>query len=187
MDNPTQVLTTLDRRLDHPVSLVLYGRAALCLGFDSSRREFATTQDVDGIIPLDQADQLTDDPQFWEAIELTNKDLESKGLYLTHLFREDQVILRRNWKQRIVPLSRPATRWLKLFRPATIDLILTKMMRGNDEEDLKDIEFLLGHDRVSRAAVEEAFAEAFIPDIPELREMFTKAKPIVAELASRSA
>ncbi len=187
MDNPTQVLTTLDRRLDHPVPLVLYGRAALCLGFDSTRSEFATTQDVDGIIPLDQADQLTDDPQFWEAIELTNKDLESKELYLTHLFREDQVILREKWKQNIVPLSRPETRWLKLFRPATIDLILTKMMRGNDEEDLKDIEFLLGHDRISSQAVEAAYAEAVVPDIPELREAFTKAKPIVIELAEHLA
>jgi len=187
VDNPTQVLTTLDRRLDHPVSLVLYGRAALCLGFDSTRREFATTQDVDGIIPLDQADHLTDDPQFWEAIELTNKDLESKGLYLTHLFREDQVILREKWKQNIVPVSRPETRWLKLFRPATIDLILTKMMRGNDEEDLKDIEFLVGHDRITPQAFEAACAEAVIPDIPELHEAFAKAKPIVAELASRSA
>lgn len=36
-NNPAEVLLTLDRELDHDVSLVLYGRAALCLGFDDPR------------------------------------------------------------------------------------------------------------------------------------------------------
>jgi hypothetical protein len=47
-DNPTEVLLALDRELDHEIALVLYGRAALCLGFANPAVEFATTQDVDG-------------------------------------------------------------------------------------------------------------------------------------------
>lgn len=54
-NNPTEVLLALDRELDHEVSLVLYGRAALALGFDSAPAEFATTQDVDAIVRLRQS------------------------------------------------------------------------------------------------------------------------------------
>jgi hypothetical protein len=46
-DNPSEVLLTLDRELDHEVGLVLYGRAALYLGFPGAPAEFGTTQDVD--------------------------------------------------------------------------------------------------------------------------------------------
>jgi hypothetical protein len=42
-NNPTQVIQTLDAELDHEVSLVLYGRAALCLGFDNPPAQFAMT------------------------------------------------------------------------------------------------------------------------------------------------
>jgi|UniRef100_UPI0037853105 hypothetical protein len=44
-DNPAEVLQTLDAALDHEVSLVIYGRGALCLGFERPRAEFLTTQD----------------------------------------------------------------------------------------------------------------------------------------------
>lgn len=37
-NNPAEILLTLDQQLDHEVSLVLYGRAALCLGLPVVRR-----------------------------------------------------------------------------------------------------------------------------------------------------
>jgi len=38
-----------------------------------------------------------------------------------------------------------------LFRlpPATLDLILTKMMRGEDSQDMEDRAFLIQHDRIT--------------------------------------
>lgn len=69
---------------------------------------------------------------------------------MTHMFDEDQVFLRPDWSEHIVPVLRPATRHLKLFRPHTIDLILTKMMRGDDEWDMEDIDFLVRHDGITR-------------------------------------
>jgi len=51
-NNSAEILLSLDRQLDHEVSLVLYGRAALCLGFDEAPHVFQTTQDVDAIIRL---------------------------------------------------------------------------------------------------------------------------------------
>lgn len=87
-DNPTEVLQTLDRELDHEVSLVLYGRAVLYLGFPDAPAEFGTTQDVDGIIRLAQLPALMEDHGFWDGQERANRILEPRGLYITHLFCE---------------------------------------------------------------------------------------------------
>ena len=141
---------------------------------------------MDAIIPLADLDQLTADEAFWEAQEKTNDELRPKGLYVTHLFRADQVFLRRDWERHLVPVTHPPTRWLRLLRPATPDLILTKMMRGDDPQDMADIAFLIRHDRITPAQVESAIAEAVLPDLVELRDAFERAKPLVRELARQA-
>lgn len=176
-NNPTEVLLALDHELDHEVTLVLYGRAALALGFENALPEFATTQDVDAIITLSQLPELMEDTKFWEAQERTNLKLQPKGLYITHLFSEDQVFLRPDWQRFIVPINKPATRSLKLFRPDTVDLILTKMMRGNDTQDMQDIAFLIRNGGVTLAQMEAAFQSVRIPDVQELRDAFHRALP----------
>lgn len=122
-NNPAEVLLTLDHELDHHVSLVLYGRAALCLGFENPPPDFQATLDVDAIITLSQLPLLMEDFRFWDALDRTNSTLRQKGLYLTHLFSEDQVFLRPDWERHIVPITRPETRHLRLFRPHALDLI----------------------------------------------------------------
>lgn len=183
MNNPERILATLDKSLDHQVSLVIYGRAAIALGFENAPDAVKHTLDVDGIIPLAQVPVFRADNNFWEAQEATNIELEKDGLYITHLFEADQVFLRRDWEQHLVPIARPPTRWLRLFRPATLDLILTKMMRGDDPQDMADIAFLIRHDGLTPAQIESALAEAIIPDLVELRDAFECAKPRVRELA----
>lgn len=185
-NNPAEVIRTLDSHLDHEVSLVIYGRGALALGFEETRPEFRATQDVDGIIRMGQLDELTNDELFWDALERTNKDLEPQGLYITHLFQEDQVFLRPDWESQIVPVLRPPTRWLRLFRPATVDLILTKMMRGNDPQDMEDVAFLVRHDGITPEQMEPAFARVRMPDIQELRDAFDRALPAVREILLRA-
>lgn len=185
-DNPTEVLLTLDRELDHEVSLVLYGRAALYLGFPNAPAEFGTTQDVDGIIRLSQLSALIEDDGFWEAQERANRILESRGLYITHLFSEDQVFLRPEWEQHLVPVPQPETRWLRLFRPHAVDLILTKMMRGNDPQDMEDVAFLVRKSGVTLAEMEVAFQQVRIPDLWELRDAFERALPGVREILDRN-
>lgn len=186
VNNPAEVVSTLDGFLDHPVALVVYGRGALCLGFANIRDEYLTTQDVDGIIRLTQLDDLVNDDSFWNAVEKTNAALEPKGLYMTHLFQEDQVFLRPDWEQFIVPVLRPETKFLKLYRPHTIDLILTKMMRGNDPQDMSDVEFLVQHDQITAELMEPAFQTVRMPDIQELRDAFDRALPVVREILSRN-
>ncbi len=186
VNNPTQVLLALDGELDHEVRLVLYGRAALALGFDNVPVDFETTQDVDVIIMHSQLPELMEDEQFWEAQDQANLKLQPQGLYITHLFAEDQVFLRPEWAEFLVRIKKPATRFLRLFRPHVIDLILTKMMRGNDPQDMEDIAFLIRHEKVSLQQMEAAFESVRIPAIQELQEAFDRAAPVVRSLFSEN-
>lgn len=49
--NAERILTALDRRLDHEVSLVIYGRAAIALGFENPPEAVTKTLAVDAVIP----------------------------------------------------------------------------------------------------------------------------------------
>ena len=113
MDNASLILQTLDGHLHHPAQLILYGRAALQLGFTDPPPDTAESKDVDAIIPLADLDSLSANEGFWDAQEATNSELRPKGLYITHLFRADQVFLRRDWEKYLVPITRPPTRWLR--------------------------------------------------------------------------
>ena len=46
MTNAERILTVLDRHLDHEVSLVLYGRAAIAAGFDGAPEAVNRTLDA---------------------------------------------------------------------------------------------------------------------------------------------
>ena len=182
VNNPSEVILTLDREMDHDVTLVLYGRAALSLGFDPAPIDCYTTQDVDAIISFSQLPVIMDDHCFWDALEKTNKALEPSGLYMTHLFSEDQVFLRPDWETHIVPITFPKTRFLKLFRPHAIDLILSKMMRGNDELDMADITFLVSREKITSKEIEDAFCNVRIPNISDFRDAFARALPTVRNI-----
>lgn len=186
MDNASLILRTLDEHLDHPVHLILYGRAALQLGFENPPPEAAHSKDVDCIIPVTDLDSLTADAVFWDAQEATNDKLRPLGLYITHLFRAQEVFLRRAWEQHLVPITRGTFHHLRLFRPATLDLVLTKMMRGDDPQDMADAAFLIRQGRISAAHLEAAFATVVIPDLVEFRDAFAKARPVVLKLAGEN-
>lgn len=183
MDNPSLILQTVDRRLDHEVRLVIYGRAAVCLGFDSPPPESARTEDVDAIISVTQSVELKNDPVFWDAIEAANVEIAEKGLYITHLFNEDDIFLRNDWNAHVVPVSRPLLRWLQLYRPATVDLVLSKMMRGSDPQDMADAAFMILHDRITEDQLLVAFENMKPFKFAELQDAFHKAKPLVLQFA----
>ena len=181
MSNPLRILRTLDQNLTLPVDLTLFGRSALALGYSQSPGHFHNTQDVDGILPLAWLQPPDAHQDFWQAVERTNVELEPDGLYLTHLFRETDVILRPDWFNHRVRLD-VGLRNLTVFRPATVDLILTKMARA-DEDDLQDIRFLLQQEILTRDQLETAFGRARVPDVEEIRELFNRAQPKVLVLA----
>lgn len=74
---------------------------------------------------------------------------------------------------------------MTVFRPATLDLILTKMARG-DENDLADIRFLLQQEMISADQLRVAFSRACVPDVSEIRDLFRSAQPKVVEAAEAS-
>ena len=112
MSNAEIIARTLDDCLDHEISLVIYGRAAIAPGFDHTAHAVALSQDIDVIVQSSRAADLEGDDQFWQAQAEVNARLHNQGLYITHLFEEDQVFLRPDWERHIVPLARPDTRWL---------------------------------------------------------------------------
>lgn len=121
--------------------------------------------------------------RFWDARDAVNETFKSKGIYITHLFPENEVFLRREWLEHIVPITRLQLNRLKLFRPATIDLVLTKMMRGNDEQDMADAAFIIRHDSITESQLLEAFSQMKPIELAELRDAFDRAKPEVLRLA----
>lgn len=94
MSNAAKILATLDKHLAKRTSLVLYGRAALVLGFSGAPPDTALSLDVDVILTSEQSAALDQDESFWLALEAANTELAPSGLYVTHLFEESQVILR---------------------------------------------------------------------------------------------
>jgi hypothetical protein len=70
---------------------------------------------------------------------------------------------------------------IAVVRPATIDLILTKKARA-DDDDLQDIQFLIRAESLARGQLEAAFAQARAPEVPEIQGLFNQACPKVLAL-----
>jgi hypothetical protein len=183
VSNPERILRKLDSYLERETRIVLFGRAALALGFGKHGSQFGKTMDVDAILPSVEMGRIEADVQFWKAIELTNKSLMPEGLYVSHLFTDKQVALTPDWLDKIVGIDAGEFRYLRIFRPSAVDLILTKMMR-NDPQDIGDIRFILSHSKVEPADLERAFASARPLEIVELQEIFIRMQPLVRELAA---
>ncbi len=65
MNNPERILKELDQRLNGPVELTIYGRAAIALGFPANLPHHGQTHDVDAIVPRDEVAALQRNADFW--------------------------------------------------------------------------------------------------------------------------
>ena len=174
INNPTLILETFDGFLRKPIDLIIYGRSAIALGFNNPDPSHQSTLDVDAILPTRQLDEIRHNDDFWGAQEKTNDCLQGNKLYFTHLFREEDVILTPDWESKKVKIEMPL-KHIRLFRPATVDLILTKMMR-DDEQDLADIKFMIEQQPHVTALLPSAMENARLPDVPEIRDIFARVK-----------
>ena len=168
--NAHRILTTLDGFLDSNVELTLYGRAAICLGFPTAPEEVAHSRDVDAVLWTGQAEELAERTNFWEALEKTNAALAADGLYISHLFVEDQVILRRCWRDCRAAIAGPWEK-LRVSRLGDLDLLLSKLMR-DDPQDLCDALTIAAAAPLSGEEISAALSEAIVPALPELEEQF---------------
>lgn len=168
MSNAERLLRRLDELLDVHVDLTLYGRAALLLGYPDPKQEYALSQDVDAVLWIGQAEELERSGNFWAALEQVNDEFEDDGLYMTHLFDEDQVVLRPTWRDERVAIA-GSFRRLVLHRLADADLLLSKMMRY-DPTDLDDLAFVVSRSRLGPDDVAGIVGQARLPDSEEIRE-----------------
>ena len=186
-DNPTLILRELDSRLNHAVELTLIGKSAVWLGYDDPPEGFGATADVDAVVPAEYSEVMDHDLAFWESLKEANAALERFGLYLSHIFEQHSVFLRADWSTHRVRLTRPVTEHLRLFRPATLDLILTKMMRGDDPQHMEEIQWMITKDHISRAGMQDCLQAAVIPnDDPIWQELFQQAKTAVLAMSYES-
>lgn len=179
MNAAQTIAETLDWHLSQPTEVVVFGAAALLLD-----RKFAgrlagrSTNDVDIIIPKEREMRIDADRSFWRAVERTNRELESKGLYITHIFPEREVALTPEWKQHTVPLHHEKLIKLSLQRPRMLDLVVSKMGRG-DVQDLVDVRSMLRLHRetigvhLTGDEIAAAARRALVPDA--YREIFPRA------------
>jgi hypothetical protein len=76
-DNSERILLALDSHMDHERRLVIFGRAAIALGFADAPVEASRSHDVDVIIPVSETEKLRADISFWEAQQSVNRELQS--------------------------------------------------------------------------------------------------------------
>lgn len=171
--NPLKILEALDGFLNSPFELIVYGRSALALGYPNPNPDFLVTMDVDAILPSKDLRAIEGNDDFWEAQDKVNEVFADAGLYFTHLFEEKQVILSSKWYDAIVPLTAFDFKRLRLYRPSTHDLILTKMMRV-DPQDREDMQFLMQQDDFSWTEFNACMKDAVCPNVSEIEDAFKK-------------
>lgn len=187
MNAAQTIAETLDRHLTQPTEVVVFGAAALLLDRKfASRLAGRSTNDVDIIIPKEREMRVDADRPFWRAVEKTNQELEPKGLYITHIFPEREVALTPEWKQHTVPLHNDRLAKLSLQRPRMLDLVISKMGRG-DVQDLVDVRSMLRLHReatgrqLTAAEITQAAARAQVPEV--YREIFSRARERIISVA----
>ncbi len=171
--NAITILRALDERLDTEVELTLYGRAAIQLGYRNPPDDVLLSLDVDAVFWIGQAEQLNEQTNFWEAVEDVNRVLSDNGLYISHFFTEDMVILREGWKEARKAIDAKFNR-LKLYRLSDIDLLLSKLMR-DDPQDMQDALFIVRTAKLTPGDIRQALRDARLPSVPEVVEQFQAA------------
>jgi hypothetical protein len=180
MNTAERIAAAVDRHLADNTEIVVFGSAALLLDRRYAQHLSArVTNDVDIIIPAQREMKIEADRGFWRAIEKANHELEPEGLYITHIFPEREVTLTPEWQQHTVRLETPTLERLSISRPRILDLIVSKMGRG-DTQDLDDVRTLLHLEHkvtgkvVTAAEVQAAAERARVPEV--YREIFPEAR-----------
>jgi hypothetical protein len=185
--NPAHTIAAaLDRHLAAPTKIVVFGSAALLLDRRFAERlQGRVTNDIDIIIPASREMSVDADANFWGAIDAVNKELAPDGLYISHIFPERDVVLSANWHEYLQAVDAPFEK-LTITRPRMLDLILSKMGRG-DAQDVDDVRKMLRLEHVvtglpiTPTDIATAAANANVPEI--YREIFPVARDAIIAAA----
>lgn len=124
---------------------------------------------------------LIETAEFGEALAATNKELEPQGLYLTHIWGPEQLILSSGWRPRCRPFSLPSLKRLGVEVLGPADLVISKLVRA-DDGDLRDMQFLL-EKHTSVAEVEALLSSIVVPAV--FTESWPRARAALTELLAR--
>jgi hypothetical protein len=185
--NPAHTIAAaLDRHLTAPTKVIVFGSAALLLDRRCAERlQGRVTNDIDIIIPAGREMSIDADANFWGAIDAVNKELAPEGLYISHIFPERDVVLSANWHEYLQLVDAPFEK-LTVMRPRMLDLILSKMGRG-DAQDVDDVRKMLRLEYavtglpITPKDIATAAAKANVPDI--YREIFPAARDAIIAAA----
>jgi hypothetical protein len=185
--NPAHTIAAaLDRHLTAPTKIIVFGSAALLLDRRFAERlQGRVTNDIDIIIPASSEMSVDADASFWGAIDAVNKELARDGLYISHIFPERDVVLSANWHEYLQAVDAPFER-LAITRPRMLDLILSKMGRG-DAQDVDDVRKMLRLEHavtglpITPTDIATAAANANVPAI--YREIFPAARDAIIAAA----
>lgn len=171
------ILETLDRHLRGPGAIRLLGGAALTLGYGMER----ATEDVDLLQDDAEVQALIETADFGDALTATNQELQPQGLYLTHIWGPEQLILSSGWRGRCRPLTLPSLQRLRVEFLSPADLIISKLVRA-DDGDVRDMEFLLTR-HTTVAEVESLLPTVVVPEV--FAESWPRASKTLSELLAR--
>lgn len=144
------------------------------------------TDDIDIIVPETHEMKVEADHGFWRGVQKTNDELESEGLYISHIFGENQIPLTPEWQDHLVRLEIPTLTKLRLSRPRVLDLVISKMARG-DDVDVEDVRRMLQseHKRtgkiISAREIQAAAERTRVPGL--LQEIFPEARRRIVTVA----
>ncbi|HWL53223.1 MAG TPA: DUF6036 family nucleotidyltransferase [Chthoniobacteraceae bacterium] len=185
MNNAQRIVAVLDRHLTTDIEIIVFGSAAMMLDpMGSDHLKARQTNDVDIIIPSQLELMIEANEDFWNAIEAANREMEPDGLYISHIFPEQEVTLTPEWQNHLMFLPIAGLERLKVWRPRMLDLIVSKMGRG-DAMDLEDVRQMVRLEREvfgSRVTSAELMAAADRAIVPAVyREIFPKARDVIIQ------
>lgn len=168
------ILETLDRHLRGPAEIRLLGGGALTLAYGHER----STEDVDLLQDDAEIEAMLETADFGHALDDTNAELEPRGLYLTHIWGPEQLILADGWRERCRQVDMRTLTRLRVTALSPADLIISKLVRA-DDGDVADMEFLL-RTHTTRAEVERLLDAVRIPEL--FREVWPQNVAILRKL-----
>jgi hypothetical protein len=163
MRNSEFILRALDQCLPRRIgiSLHLLGGGALDLVYGIAR----FSEDVDCVCTLAEAHTM-DSEEFQNALEKANDLVEPQGLYLTHIFDEDELVHLPDWTSRLTPppSDAPTFRHFDYDAVSAEDIILSKLTRF-DEKDRLDVEDLMRARAITREMIDLLIPTVVVPDV----------------------
>ena len=173
------ILRTLEQHLEGPAHVRLFGGAAVILGYGATR----ATEDADLLQDDSEVQLMIEQANIGEALAKTNKELEPRGLYISHVWGPEQQILGPRWREDCRPVPAFSGR-LRLSVLGPMDLIVSKLARL-DDVDIEDARYLIATECLTVESIRAALELAIVP--APLAEIFKETRPrLEALLASLS-